>query len=75
MCHLVADADHVFVLEVNVGKGRAVGLNETAYAFGTGLHLGGGGIVVAVVRVDEGLHRVGSSLVEDLREEPPNECV
>src|SRR5215211_1325012 len=71
--HLVAHADHVLVLEMDIGERRAVELHKAAYPVGAGRHLGGGGIMVAVVRMDKHLNRLDPALVEDLREEPPDE--
>jgi hypothetical protein len=70
---LVANRGQVLVLEMDVGEGAPVELHQAAHAFRAVRHLRGGGIVVAVIRVDERTERADVTLVEPLGEEPLDE--
>lgn len=71
--HPLAERNHILVLEMEVREGGPVELHQAAHAFRAGRHLGGGGVVVPVVRVDELADGVEIPLVEDLGEEPLDE--
>jgi hypothetical protein len=69
----VARGDDLRVLVAEVGKRGPVELDEPTDPVGTRWDVGRGRVVVLVLGVDERVDGVEVSLVEDLREEPPDE--